>query len=399
VASISTDKNGNRAIQFISPDRKRKTIRLGKISLSIARRISGHVEELNGANIMQESPCRRTAEWVADLKDDMAKKLSAVGLITPRAERGDSTLGIFLAVYLAGRLDVKPATKEVWSQTVRNLQEHFGSDRDLTTITEGDAEGFKMWLIEQDLSVTTVHKRLQFARMLFKAARKRKLIGDNPFADVKSSAMDNEARQHYVTVEATEALLKAANPTWRTIIALARYGGLRCPSEVLSLPWRNVNWDTNRIVVESPKTAHHPGKGSRVIPLFARLRPYLQEAWDLAPDGAEFVVDGRYRDKALTSKGWRNCNLRTQFERIITGAGLEAWPRLFHSLRGSCATDLVNETNGRLHVVAKWLGHNPKIAMKHYLMANDEDFARAAECGAVLDGDGQQPKEKTATTE
>src|SRR4051812_9261865 len=118
MASISSDPKGNRAIQFISADRKRRTVRIGKRSLAMARKIAGHIEELNGANIMQTAPAQRTAEWVADLKDDMAQKLASVGLIQPRAVRGDSTLGIFLAAYLVSRVDVKPATKEVWSQTV-----------------------------------------------------------------------------------------------------------------------------------------------------------------------------------------------------------------------------------------------------------------------------------------
>ena len=35
------------------------------------------------------------------------------------------------------------------------------------------------------------------------------------------------------------------------------------------------------IVVESPKTAHHPGRDRRVNPLFPELRPILEEACEL----------------------------------------------------------------------------------------------------------------------
>ena len=67
------------------------------------------------------------------------------------------TLGPFLADYLKRRIDVKPATKEVWQQVVRNLNDHFGGDRELPTITEGDAEDFKMHLVGEGLAPTTVH--------------------------------------------------------------------------------------------------------------------------------------------------------------------------------------------------------------------------------------------------
>src|SRR5436305_6668827 len=57
--------------------------------------------------------------------------------------------------------------------------------------------------------------------------------------------------------------------------------------------------------------------------------------WMLAPDGAEYVVPGNHRQTALQPGGWVNCNLRTQFLKIIRRAGLTPWPRLFHNLRAS----------------------------------------------------------------
>lgn len=130
-------------------------------------------------------------------------------------------------------------------------------------------------------------------------------------------------------------------------------------------------------MVQSPKTEHHVGKTSRTIPLFVELRPILVEAFDLAPDGAEYVVDGNHREAANTASGWRNCNLRTQFERIVKRAGLQSWPRLFHAMRASRETELAKEYP--IHVVTAWLGNTPRIALKHYLQVTDADFERAAE--------------------
>ena len=168
---------------------------------------------------------------------------------------------------------------------------------------------------------TTVHKRLGFARQIFRMARKHKLIESNPFADVSSKAINQQDRQQFITTTEIDRILAVCNPTWRTIVVLCRYGGLRCPSEVLSLRWDGVNWETDRVVVHSPKTTRH-GKSSRVIPLFPELKPFLAEAFDLAPKGAEYVIGGGYRESALTPSGWRNCNLRTQFERLVKRAGL-----------------------------------------------------------------------------
>jgi len=81
----------------------------------------------------------------------------------------------------------------------------------------------------------------------------------------------------------------------------------------------------------------HPGKETRKIPLFPELREHLEASFD---PQAKYVVDERMRASAQGKDGWRGCNLRTQFERIIKKAGLTAWPRLFHNLRSSRQTEL-----------------------------------------------------------
>ncbi len=102
-----------------------------------------------------------------------------------------------------------------------------------------------------------------------------------------------------------------------------------------------------------------------------------------------FVLDGK-RQTAMGAKGWRNANLRTQFDRIIRRAGDAPWPRLFNSLRASRETDLAKQHP--LHVVTAWMGNTPKIAMKHYLMTTDADFERAAKSAAA--GNGKEPHGK-----
>ncbi len=190
----------------------------------------------------------------------------------------------------------------------------------------------------------------------------------------------------------TRRLLGAANPTWRTIIALCRFAGLRCPSEILSLRWEDVNLADGRMVT-SPKTEHMQGKGSRVVPVFAALRPYLEEAFELAEPGEEYVVGGKtgatFRISGKGQQGWQRANLRTTFQKIIRRAGLVQWPKLFHNLRASCETDLMQEHP--IHVVTAWIGNTPNVALQHYLQTLDSDFAKAvrgsaksgAESGAV----------------
>ncbi len=57
---------------------------------------------------------------------------------------------------------------------------------------------------------------------------------------------------------------------------------------------------------------------------------------------------------------------------VLPPAGCEPWPRLFHNIRASCATDWSEALTA--HVVAKWLGHSPLVAAKHYLQTRDAHF-------------------------
>jgi hypothetical protein len=157
--------------------------------------------------------------------------------------------------------------------------------------------------------------------------------------------------------------------------ALARFGGLRCPSEVLSLEWRHVDWERGRLTVPSPKTDRYDGKESRTIPLFPELRRYLEEAFELAEPGQAHVIGGDHLAKATRPTGWKSCNLRTTFGKLVKRAGLEPWPRLFHNLRSSRETELLEQFP--VHVVALWMGHDAKVSLKHYAQTTDEHFERA----------------------
>lgn len=389
MASITRQPNGHKTVQFVGADRKRRSVRLGKCSMSDAKTVKSKIEALAASAMMGNSPDPEIAIWVGSLDAVMYDKLAGVGLVPEREAKESAKLGDFITAYIASRTDVKPATKEVWRQGELGLVDFFGKDRALAKVTPGHADNYKRYLIaekgeeKKKLAPMTVRKRLQFATMIFRAAVRNKLISANPFADVGMKATMPDRRQ-FISRADTAKLLKACpSHEWRTIIALARYGGLRCPSEVLSLKWQGVDWEHGKLLVASPKTEHHAGKAERIVPLFPELYPILLEASELAPEGAVYVVNERFRRGSMGPAGWRGCNLRTTFEKIIKRAGLTPWPRLFHNLRSTRQTELAETFPA--HVVCAWLGNSEDVAREHYLQVTDAHFERAA--SAVTEGE------------
>ncbi len=222
---------------------------------------------------------------------------------------------------------MKPATLINWRHAGRCLVTYFGVQRPLASITAAEARDWERWLrtgearenryakatLDEGLAPNTVRKRVSNAKQFIQDAVDRELIARNPFAGLKGAVGGNRERDFFVTREMAANMLDAyPDSQWRLLFALSRFGGLRCPSEHLALRWGDIRWDENRMIVHSPKTAGHEGKGTRVVPLFVELRPYLEQAWDEAEPEAEFVIT-RYRGA--------NANLRTQLERIVTKAG------------------------------------------------------------------------------
>jgi len=380
MASLSKQPNGGWLIQFTVTNgdglgKKRGTIRTGKCAAKRARSIKGRIEDIVAARAGGYAMEQETADWLRKIDDTLHQRIAKTGLIEPREQQATATLGGFVDGYIERRTDAKPASKVVWGHAARNLKHFFGPDRDIASITPGDCEDFKLYLISLDLASSTTHKRLEVSRQFFRDARKRGYIQHNPFEDVQVRAVQTTDRDYFLDAETFRRIIAECNPVWRLIVTLARYGGLRCPSEVLSLKWDGVNWQTGRMVVHSPKTEHH-GKGSRVVPIFPEVLPALQEAWESAPPGAIYVVDAdHYRKAAQGPQGWRNSNLRTQLHRILKRAGVPPWPKTFGNMRISRETELA--ATHPIHVVAAWMGNTPKIATKHYLKVTDSDFEKA----------------------
>src|SRR5262245_64663581 len=55
--------------------------------------------------------------------------------------------------------------------------------------------------------------------------------------------------------------------------------------------------------------------------------------------------------------------------------GIDPWPRLWHSLRASCESDLAQSFT--LATVTKWLGNTPSVALRHYVDPTDAAFEKA----------------------
>lgn len=369
MASLISYDGGLRRIEFtMTPNGPRRVIRLGRKSMKNAKGTLARVEAIIADKLTNRPHDAELSQWIAGVDETLLVRLRAAGLADGVGVT-QTTLGEFLD-RVFDTLNVKPSTRQFYEHTKRNLLDYFTAGRRLGDITEADADAWRSWLVEHEgLGSATVARRVVAARTIWRKAIRWKLVAGNPFEGIRGGSQQNESRKQFITREMIQRVIDSApDAEWRLMIGLARFGGLRCPSETLLLRWEDVDWERGTLQVHSPKTEHHEGHAVRVVPMFPELRPLLLDAFEAAPEGAEYAIT-RYRDATQ--------NVGTHFRRIIKRAGVKPWPRLWQNLRASRESELMRDYD--LSTACAWIGNSPAVAARHYAMSvdRDADFRKA----------------------
>ena len=224
-------------------------------------------------------------------------------------------------LFEAKKADIKESSMKAYLHCQEHFFKQFSPTELIETITAERLLEWKTSMLVAGCATNSVAKYVQTTKMVFDWAVDQDWLTKSPGKKIPSGKMANRAKDRMISMEEYAQLLDACpNQEWRTIIALARIGGLRCPSELQGLRWSDIHWTENRFLVHSPKTERHEGHRERLVRPFDNMR-------------------------------------------MSRSNGVE---RKFGSKKESL-----------------WIGHSEKVMVKHYLVLEDEDFAEAA-CNSIL---------------
>jgi hypothetical protein len=192
MASIVDDGGGLKRIQIVCPDGQRRALRLGKVSMKQAEAFKVKAEALIGQSITGAVD-DEVSRWVASLEDKTHAKLAAAGLVKPR-QMVSATLAKFLDGYIDGRTDIKRNTLIQLRQARNKLVSFFGAEKRLADISAGDAEEYWRHL-SSDLAVNSARRLCGRAKQIFGFAVRKRVIRENPFAEIESHVRSNPERQ------------------------------------------------------------------------------------------------------------------------------------------------------------------------------------------------------------
>jgi integrase len=367
MASLYKDpRSGTYVIQFFDLEGIRRTLRTGVTDRQGAEHIRWHIDNLLAARRAAIPLPAATAEWLGRIDAHFRAKLETLGLVEPRAERCVPTLGQLIDEFLENRkAQVKPQSLPILHCVVRRLLTCLPENTPIDQITPADADKVHQ-VFKDQLAQSTANRHVAMVRSIFNFACEREYITKNPFRHIRGLRVigDSKRKQYIPTKQVRQLLEKIPDPELQLVIVLARWCGLRIPSEIKELRWRDILWKKNRIIVRSPKTEHHAGKGIRMPKLFPIVRRHLKALRRLRPDDGPDDYVFRY--------GVRN-NVYWMVYRRCRELGIR-WPKIFINLRASCATDLAERYPS--HVCEAWLGHTERVANTHYRMVTEDYYRR-----------------------
>lgn len=355
MARLANDEGLYRVV-VDSPTRRNYPIRIGRVKSSMANAFRTRVTELEDAVRLGLTPKPNIVEWLDGLSDELHEKLVKARLTSSRVKLA---LHAWLEQHVAGKVGMKDRSKAKLRETHSKLYafDRFGRDVSIDRITVADAEDWLVWLHTLKLSNATIRTHCGNAKAIFSRAVKRKLIGENPFAELPSGPTAGDDGPYVAELEASAIIAQLPDTRFRLLFDLARYAGLRVPSETRPLQTTDADMANGMLRVPCEKTSGHAGKQERFVPICHRLRPLLIARFadmpvngDICPIGSAVQIGGYARRVVMAA---------------IAAAGVAPYTDIFQSLRSSLAKEWKSLGIPEFAVDA-WLGHNNVTSRKHY---------------------------------
>ena len=226
---------------------------------------------------------------------------------------------------------------------------------DIARVTTADVQ---MWLDGMKAAPRSVKNFRAAASGLFKFAEARGYItkGENPVAGTERIKIRNSEPISIFTPAEVRRLLAAAKDSFKPVIALQAFAGLRS-AEVMRLDWRDVKLSRGHIELGADKTKT---ASRRLVPISANLREWLadhaKKTGQVFPHGRAYFHELQ-RDTAAATE--------TQADAKTKRAALAPVEWKQNALRHSFISYRVAET-GDVPRVALESGNSPAMIFTHY---------------------------------
>jgi len=323
------DKSGAWCYYYANHRQQRRKFYIGtKYDERGANDLALLIDNLVLARLQFKEPSRIDIEKINRVTPSIRKSLISHDLIDATPDDVIPTLKQLCDEYLEARKGMKANSLRNDNQAVNKLLRFFGDKCRIDTINVANCKDYRLWLETECKNATaTVNREIKRCRTIFKRAVEMKYISDNPFSKVKAGKSVNKARRILAKNATMENVLKVLQFCTRheftMAVLLARFEGLRTPSECTGLKFSNFNGDF-LYIADDTKT------GTREIPITAVVRKQLEVLKKNAKPGQEDI---------FTKKLGSEKTIATRLRKYMKKAGIN-WGKPLQNLRVAFFDDL-----------------------------------------------------------
>ena len=364
---------------FIDKDGKRRNASTRVSSRKEAQKIADAYEEA--------AKKRRTAKQVRDVIAELHKEITGEDLTAPSFKR-------FSEAWLVSKEpEVSAATLVFYKNAIGKFTAFLGekASEEITAITQEDLTRFRNQEAKK-LAAKTVNHEVKCLKMLFKAARRDRVISEDPSEFVKMAKKTQPTTRRPFSTEELQRVLAAADDEWQSLIRFGLYTGQRL-GDLAALCWQNIDLQRAEIRITTQKTSK-----SLILPIPIHLLKRLTEA----------AGNKRPTDPVHPSayKAWKQAGktstVSNQFVNLLAkvglrerkphrksagapgrGVGSSAGGLSFHCLRHT-AVSMMKDAGIPEASVMELVGHDSEQMSAHYTHVGREALIKAAASLPVL---------------
>lgn len=340
----------------VHDSRRRHSIWLGEMQPREAEKVKRHVEAILQSHKLDTPMPGETTRWLSSITDSLRKKLAPVlGSARTVTEAVDAYME------WSERTN-KASTARSSRQTLEAFCDTFGRDQ----MRALSSDSVDRWIDAINVGRNTTARHAKNLKSFVAWSRRMGWVDDLQLSS--SSAITAGKKEFIAPARFEELLAEFTDPQERCVLGLARWSGLRVPSE-LAIVRSGVDWERKRLTIPDSKRTRRSSRGPpqyRVTPIFPELSPFLESVWQQHMEAGpeDYLLPDIVGSGAFVACVRRTC------DRI----GIK-WPRLFHSLRATRQTELIARFD--VHAACEWIGNSPAVASKFYELITDDKWKEA----------------------
>lgn len=264
-----------------------------------------------------------------------------------------------------------------------HLEPFFGGGTKMHQIRRDRIEAFTQHRLDEGAKAATVNKDLILLRRMFSLATQHERL--STAAPHIANLAEHNVRLGYFEAAAFEAVRAKLPPELRPVVTVAYITGWRIPSEVLTLEWRQVDFNAGTLTLDPHTTKN---EDAREFPFTPELRRVLREQRDkvdaLAATGVicRWLFFRTYATKrgGAAKDSPRRAKPIKRFDKAWAAACVAAGQpgKLGHDFRRTAIRNMVRR-GVPAKVAMALTGHRTFAVFQRYNIVSPDDLREAAQ--------------------